>query len=247
MNEHLSIPGSRWGDPQFTDVFTDPEEIAKYRDSPLSDRGIRQAESLSSRLGKEDSKIIEEIELIAVSPLIRALQTMEISLYPNLWPGKVPIIALPQASERVYLISDFGTSTKQLKKQYPVVDFDTEIPSDKSDSWWISDYSSNTTTNYKEWRPSNDGQTYAALGEIESAFNERMMSLYDWLAQRPESTIALICHWGVLEWLTGYDFDNCEMRVIDFADMKRSGFMISDEEFNEIFKDGERSVIQDIQ
>ena len=65
------------------------------------------------------------------------------------------------------------------------------------------------------------------------------MSLYDWLAQRPESTIALICHWGVLEWLTGYDFDNCEMRVIDFADdMKRTGFMISDDEFAEIFKDG---------
>jgi len=53
--------------------------------------------------------------------------------------------------------------------------------------------------------------------------------------------------WGVLEWLTGYNFDNCEMRVIDFAEMKRTGFMISDDEFNEIFKDGERSVIQDIQ
>lgn len=87
---------------------------------------ILQAESLSSRLGKEDSKIIEEIELIAVSPLQRALQTMEISLFPHVWPGNVPIIALPQASERVYLISDFGTSTKELKNQYPIVDFDTE-------------------------------------------------------------------------------------------------------------------------
>ena len=160
MNEYLSIPGSRWGDPQFTDVFTDPKDIAKYRDSPLSDRGIRQAESLSSRLGKEDSKIIEEIQLIAMSPLTRALQTMEISLFPHVWPGKLPIIALPQASERVYLISDFGTSTNQLKKQYPIVDFDTEIPSEKSDSWWISDYSLNTTTNYKEWRPCDDGQTH---------------------------------------------------------------------------------------
>lgn len=219
---------------------TDPDDIAKYRDSPLSSRGIRQAESLSSRLGKEDNKIIEEIQLIAVSPLTRTLQTMEISLYPNLWPGKLPIIALPQASERVYLISDFGTSTKQLKKQYPVVDFDSEIPNEKSDSWWISDYSLNTTTNYKEWRPSNNGQTYAEPGEIESAFNQRMVSLYDWLDSRSETTIALICHWGVIEWLTGYDFDNCEMRVVDFAEMKRTGFMISDDEFSEIFKDGER-------
>lgn len=36
MNEYLSIPGSRWGDPNFTDVFTDPEDIAKYRDSYTS-------------------------------------------------------------------------------------------------------------------------------------------------------------------------------------------------------------------
>lgn len=87
--------------------------------------------------------------------------------------------------------------------------------------------------------------TGAQPGEIESAFNKRMVSLYDWLESREETIIALICHWGVLEWLTGYDFDNCEMRVVDFTVMKRTGFMISDDEFNEIFKDGERSVIED--
>ena len=82
MNEYLSIPGSRWGDANFTDVFTDPVELAMYRDSPLSPRGIRQAERLSSRLSLdgEDSKIIKEIELIACSPLTRALQTMTIAL-----------------------------------------------------------------------------------------------------------------------------------------------------------------------
>ena len=57
MNEYLSRPGSRWGDPGFTDVFSAEggqrggETDRFYRDSPLSPRGVRQAGRLSSRLG----------------------------------------------------------------------------------------------------------------------------------------------------------------------------------------------------
>ena len=89
MNEYLSREGTRWGDPAFTDIFTNPNDVAKYRDSPLSPRGIRQAERLSCKLGGnedgggyiinvDESNIIEEIELIACSPLRRALQTLSI-------------------------------------------------------------------------------------------------------------------------------------------------------------------------
>lgn len=68
-----------------------------------------------------------------------------------------------------------------------------------------------------------------------------------WLDARTERTIALICHWGVIEYLTGDDYDNCQMKVVDFNSMKRTGFMVTDEEFSEIFKEGERSVIQDVE
>lgn len=34
--------------------------------------------------------------------------------------------------------------------------------------------------------------------------------------QRKEQTIALVCHWGVIDFLIDEDFDNCEMRVVDF-------------------------------
>jgi broad specificity phosphatase PhoE len=264
MNEYLSIPGSRWGDANFTDVFTDPTELAKYRDSPLSPRGIRQAERLSSRLsldggeGGEDSKIIGEIELIACSPLTRALQTMTIALYPHVWGSDIPIVALPQASERIYLISDLGTSIHELRKKFPIVDFSSEISTEQSETWWVSppsdeehsldtSSSSSSSSSEVEWRPNNEGQTYAEPGETESAFTTRMISLYDWLDARTERTIALICHWGVIEYLTGDDYDNCQMKVVDFNSMKRTGFMISDEEFSEIFKEGERSVIQDVE
>ena len=265
MNEYLSREGTRWGDPTFTDIFTDPNDIAKYRDSPLSPRGIKQAKRLSSKLAPNNDNdggysinvdgrnIIEEIELIACSPLRRALQTMEIALYPNVWPGNVPIIALPQASERVYLVSDLGTNKVELKKEYPIVDFDSEIPDNLSDTWWLSSSFDNemkdnrtaTIDNYIEWRPIGQGQTYACQGEPLSAFNERMASLYDWLDSRDEASIALICHWGVIDWLTGNDFDNCEMRIVDFASMRRTGFMLTDEQADEVFGQGERCVVSD--
>ncbi len=262
MNEYLSIPGSRWGDANFTDVFTDPTELAKYRDSPLSPRGIRQAERLSSRLslddgeGEEDSKIIGEIELIACSPLTRALQTMTIALYPHVWGSDIPIVALPQASERIYLISDLGTSIHELRKKFPIVDFSSEISTEQSETWWVSPTpsdeehsldTSSSSSSVVEWRPNNEGQTYAEPGESESTFTKRMISLYDWLDARTESTIALICHWGVIEYLTGDDYDNCQMKVVDFTSMKRTGFMVTDEEFSEIFKEGERSVIRGVE
>lgn len=51
----------------------------------------------------------------------------------------------------------------------------------------------------------------------------------------------------MIEYLTGDDYDNCQMKVVDFNSMKRTGFMVTDEEFSEIFKEGERSVIQDVE
>ena len=187
MNEYLSIPGSRWGDANFTDVFTDPTELAKYRDSPLSPRGIRQAERLSSRLSLdgEDSNIIGEIELIACSPLTRALQTMTIALYPHVWGSDIPIVALPQASERIYLISDLGTPIHELRKKFPIVDFSSEISTEQSETWWVSPpsdeehsldtSSSSSSSSEVEWRPNNEGQTYAEPGESESAFTKRFI------------------------------------------------------------------------
>ncbi|KAL7453862.1 hypothetical protein ACHAWC_007517 [Mediolabrus comicus] len=215
MNEYLSIPGSRWGDANFTDVFTDPTELAMYRDSPLSPRGIRQAERLSSRLsldGGEDSNIIGEIELFVMPLLVK----------------------------------------------FPIVDFSSEISTEQSETWWVSppsdeehsldiSSSSSSSSSEVEWRPNNEGQTYAEPAESETAFTTRMISLYDWLDARTERTIALICHWGVIEYLTGDDYDNCQMKVVDFNSMKRTGFMVTDEEFSEIFKEGERSVIRDVE
>ena len=266
MNEYLSKPGSRWGDAGFTDIFEDPDQFDLFRDSRLSDRGIHQAKRLGSRLGHlleadrpgsdidlgldpQDQNVVRDIELIACSPLTRALQTTELSLVPHMERDddgcpKVPVVALPLASERVYLVSDVGRSTDELGRQFPCVDFESAIGTSEKDCWWFT-YESDTHAPYLEWRPNDQGQEYACKGEPESDFNARMTALYDWLDAREESTIALVCHWGVIDWLIGEDFENCEMKAVPFHEFKRTGFMLSDEEAAALFAKGERTVTED--
>ncbi len=49
-----------------------------------------------------------------------------------------------------------------------------------------------------------------------AVFKERVAELRRWLAARPESSIALVAHWGLLNELTrGGDFANCELRTYE--------------------------------
>jgi len=242
MNEHLAKPGCGWGDPDFTDIFVEDEGPSrKYRDSPLSPRGESQARSLYNRWAyrrKNDlcNNIIDEMDLVVVSPLTRGLQTTELGLLPC-WKNKKdrpPFIALPYASERLYLISDVGMPTSKLSKSFPWTDFDIGFPEvGHKETWWFSPNSAESSDElkyelknfsndiirsrkYKEWRPFSQRQTYAHPGEPEDYFSNRMDKLIHWLDSREEQTIALVCHWGVIDWLIGEDFDNCEVKVVDF-------------------------------
>ncbi|EJK54978.1 hypothetical protein THAOC_25345 [Thalassiosira oceanica] len=255
MNEYLSQKGCRWGDAGFTDQFEEPERTEMYQDSRLSQLGVWQAGELRGRL--RDDPIVHEIDLVVCSPLTRALKTMDIALYPFLGIGDgkegggspgPPILALPEASERVYLISDIGRTSAVLKQEFPYVDFDMCRPvrsasgkgAEDDEAWWWQPSSSQSS--YVEWRPSDTGQSYACPGEPQFDFERRMKGLYSFLHSREEQTIALVCHWGVVDWLIGKDFDNCEMRVLDFeTDFRPKGFAMSDEDAAELFSEGERS------
>lgn len=49
-----------------------------------------------------------------------------------------------------------------------------------------------------------------------AVFKQRVAELRRWLAARPESSIALVAHWGLLNELTrGGDFANCELRTYE--------------------------------
>lgn len=242
MNEYLSKPGSQWGDANFTDIF-EQHVLDLYRDSPLSKDGIQQATSLCETLStcSESRDVLKNVEIVVSSPLTRTLQTTELALWPHLQTlekgrrEQVPVVALPLATERLYLISDHGSSTVELRKRFPFVDFESEH-GDETDEWWfqvVSDEDMEKSSgwesfryvqkrNYVEWRPNENGQTYACHGEPDFHFRSRMVALSNWLSNRKESTICLVAHWGVLEWLTGGDdFKNCEMKVVDFDKIRR--------------------------
>ena len=224
MNEYLST--CPWGSPGFTDIFPQ-HRIHLYRDSPLSPRGVRQAQALAKSLGELGmGHEINELDLIIVSPLTRALQTLEIGLLPHIFSGnyetdqrpKVPIVALPHAAERLYLISDVGKPRQELHEQYGhFVDFSFE-----EEEWWFMH--DKTVESYVEWRPNG---RYACRGEPDRMFDSRMTRLYKWIEDRPESTIAVICHWGVIEWMLDEDFHNCEMRVVPFDEIKPKSMTVS--------------------
>lgn len=217
--------------------------------------------------GNGNCSIIDDIDLVVVSPLTRAFQTFEYGLLPHLLKNdnnsmrisdylldrnaialgelslKVPVISLPLASERVYLKSDLGLPVEQLRSKFPYADLSSEFDYFENEWWFtvkdkddneredldvdgkgmkknIHSFNSMDASEYIEWRPSSEGQTYACLGEPDKQFNQRMIALCEWLESREESNIALISHWGVLEWLTGLEFENCEMKVISFDCVK---------------------------
>jgi len=240
MNEYLATPGSQWGDANFTDVFH-PSEHSLYRDSPLSNKGKMQAQDLHEYFQSTEGGqlMIRDIEMVAVSPLQRTLQTAEIAVLPHLQDdatNDIPIVALPLASERVYLMSDHGKCKKSLSQDFPFADFVQEFERFEED-WWFSveqtankkesgrnqefhSFASIHIDDYIEWRPNDQNQIYSGHGEPDDLFEQRMMELYKWLENRDESVICLVCHWGVLDWLTGKDFKNCEVRDVSFEDVR---------------------------
>ena len=56
--------------------------------------------------------------------------------------------------------------------------------------------------------------------EPKAVFESRMAELIKYLQQRPEQTIALVCHWGVILSITGQEFENCEMRSFEVEKLK---------------------------
>ena len=236
MNDFIN--GIHYGQPGFTDVFPDTQENReKYYDSPLGPRGLVQVQQLGNSVRRlrngdesaaaelslrpEHRSILEEIDLIVCSPLSRALQTMDQGLYPSLQPKNLPVVAVPHAAERIYLISDLGKSRRELKREYPYVDFDTAFPSSiGEDDQWTYVPTVEEKNNYVEWRPSGEGQVYACMGEPQECFDERMERLVTWLDSREENTIAVVCHGGVILWFLGEILDNCHVRVVDFEDVK---------------------------
>jgi broad specificity phosphatase PhoE len=189
---------------------------------------------------------VDDNLLVVTSPLRRCIETMSIGVLPNiLIPNsshnnndnnnndriQVKILVQPLATERVYTASDTGRPVEEIEKDYPHLDFDTcfrqyryqSMDSDsdstsknKSKSWWYAHDDDKDAETYQEWRPHGNGQYYAAPGEPSDVFHKRMIRLLKWIKSREEQTIVLVCHWGVIRWMTGReDTENCEVKELE--------------------------------
>lgn len=222
----MSRPGNEWGDPNFRDDG--------QPDSPLSERGRQKTKEFLQRQFQNPKlrEQLSDLELILVSPLTRCLETFLYGVVPLLQKQKlqdIPVMAHPLLRERVYTTSDTGRPASYLAQEFPLVDF-SSCPLD--DPWWyvgseIENGNENESTT--EWRPHGHNQWYAVPGEPEDVFQERMQELDEWLGNRPEKTILIVTHWGVLRHLTnGTQFLNAEARVLEhsFCPVKRSSVVL---------------------
>ena len=233
------INGIHYGTPGFTDIFENEQDQYKYHDSPLGPTGLEQVQNLNEMLGLLlqndngdscqslgfESNILQELDLVVTSPLTRALQTMEMGMKEHL-STSIPILALPQAAERVYMVSDIGKTRNQLKQTWPGVDFDSEFRGVGDHDPWHFVPTQQQVQEYAEWRPNGQGQVYACLGEPQPIFDQRMTDLYCWLNARPETTIAVVCHAGVIDWMLQEIVENCELRVVAFDNLKPRALQI---------------------
>ena len=183
---NVALSRQPWGSRNFKDP--------NIRDAPLTAEGRRQAQRARHRVSTYD------VDLIVSSPLTRALETMELAFCDH----RALRVACSYAAERVYLSSDLGTPRAQLEKRWADVDF-SELA--HQDWWWTP-----KDLTAPDWRPTGH---YPYPGEPDADFHDRMKRLLRWIHDRPEQAIALVCHWGVIDALTGLDFDNCEVRELD--------------------------------
>jgi broad specificity phosphatase PhoE len=256
MNEYLSGKdgGTRFHASDFTDIFMTLQQQQKYHDTPLSPAGRVQATTLGSL--PIAPTFLQNCDLVVVSPLTRALQTFELGIKPHLdrlngshcnendandiaIQVPVPIMALPDAAERLYLISDVGRPLMELQSEFPYVDFESwrldHVPhpprsihrgptasTATSQCWWYQPPPPppNDGSFYEEWRPIGQQQRYACPGEPYDAFNVRMSRFYYWLQSRSESNIIVVCHHGVIDWMLDISFANCQYKQLPFTSIK---------------------------
>ncbi len=231
MNEMLAKYD--WHHPEFLD--------GKVWDTRLSPTGIAQAvaihdhwlealptmakhHQLHAAKGEEDREyfpmpdgnIVPEIdfssvEVVLASPLTRTMQTAYYLFCHKrtLLPSHASRIVHPLLRERLYMSSDVGRVKSELMKEFPQWQFDF-VPNDDV-PWWYQ-HNESREGPYREWRPIIQNRAgYACPGEPKEVFYQRLKDLKEWLFSRPESTILVIAHWGVIKGLTGLDFHNCQI------------------------------------
>lgn len=208
-NTELALAGKRvlllrHGRTEMNDFLTRVAwDAPDFVDPMLFDTRLTEEGRAQARLAAHALRSRDDIELVVCSPLSRALATHELAFARN--GARVPMIVLPLAAERRFHASDLGRPRPQLEAEFPGAHIDWSLL--PQDGTW--------------------GYPALPAEEPEADFVQRMAELRAFLAARPERTIAVVAHWGVIHALTGKQAQNCEL--LDYAlDELRPGTYLLD-------------------
>lgn len=153
------------------------------RDAKLTELGHQQAQALGAEIGEG-----RDFDLVVVSPFTRTIQTATHAFAKVKAPWEVQ----PLAREWLDSYCDVGSSPKDLATAYPHLKFDH-----LDDPWWYVEH----------------GSEAPYVKEPYEHLMTRIEALVSWLKSRPEQTIAVVAHGGLLRALTGQHFDNAQRLV----------------------------------
>ncbi|GBF89106.1 hypothetical protein Rsub_01823 [Raphidocelis subcapitata] len=214
MNVHLAKARPAYGEGGFVDPL-----LWDTRLTEAGAKGARAAARATARLSPPP-------ELLVVSPLTRAIQTALLAFGER---PPCPVLVEPLFRERLYLSSDVGRPPAELATEFPHLEFD-HLP----DVWWHSDDEASGSDEGGSGTSSGGGgggnsrnrngsvEPLPYAEEPDDVFAERIEAARAWLEARPERSIAVVTHWGVLHSLTGgTDFENCELRTTRLSRLAR--------------------------
>ena len=142
------------------DILTD----WKYFDAKLTEYGKEQRKNIL-----KEKELLEEVDIIYVSPLSRTLETSEVLCNLN-----KPIVALELVRERVGVRPcDKRSEISKQKVKFPHVDF--SLCEDDEDKLWKLDHR-----------------------ETEEELKQRIISFLEWVKTKPFKKIVIITHNGYI-------------------------------------------------
>ena len=170
--------------PYDSPTFVDPMLV----DTRLTATGRAQAAEAARTL-----RARADIELVVCSPLTRALATAELAFGGRDGP---PVVVHPLCAERRWHGADLGRERAVLEREFAGEHIDWSLVPAQG-GWGYS--------------PDPPPARGPIVEETEADFIARLASFCAWLDARPETTIAVTTHWGVILALTGEQVNNCAL------------------------------------
>jgi len=196
-------------------------------DAPLTSQGIREAVKASYTMKEVP------LDLVVVSPLIRAIDTAQI-----IFENKIKTYVSSHIRECVTGSDDLGNPPFHLQKLYPHLDF-SHLPT----IWWYTGGVEHNTphgmfmsgpTDIHETIPvygQNDGEDYMKsrtrfkmkpFVEPEGSYRPRIEAFKRWLVKRREERLAVVGHSDWIRSVLGIHLKNCEIVRCSFDHLTKS-------------------------